>query len=41
MPLAFPKLCPETMTGTPWLPAAIDAVCLQLKKGIYKVEKNW
>jgi hypothetical protein len=29
MPLAFPNWCPDTATGIPWFPAAMDAVCLQ------------
>jgi len=33
MPLAFPKWCPDTITGIPWLPAAIDAVCLHMENG--------
>lgn len=31
MPLAFPKRCPATMTGTLWFPAAMEAVCLYLR----------
>lgn len=32
MPLAFPKRCPATMTGTLWFPAAMEAVCLYLRR---------